>query len=788
MATATKIGSVSFLAIFFAIVLLKGYLYTPLVGTSSFITIFFNTQNLHILSITVLYFSVINALLGLYLLTQFILNPPFKCKFRTSILIISGFFVCLLLPLLINNQPIADYSGKEWICFYYTDYLLLPVFFSLAVLLFGRVLGIFGAFTIVTCAALVTACFSWLTLLYINPVTDITFFSESTWQSFNKATYWLYLHHNWSLTFDVLSISMWCLVTFVSAVVVFFSFNYMLTDPHLVRFLAYLVLFTFFMLLLVCSDSFVLFFFAWEGVGICSYLLIGFWSTRLQAVKSAIKAVLINKIGDIFLLFAFSLLWNHVGIWCFSQVNAKTILLLLKDYTYVSVALFDTINVVSLCFILAAVGKSAQLGLHTWLPDAMEGPTPVSALIHAATMVTAGIFLILRISSLLTCSSTVLTLVTTIGALTALVSGVIACYQIDIKKIIAYSTCSQLGYMFFACGLSLFSASLFHLLSHGFFKALLFLIAGSLIHLYRGEQLVSKLSIFENRQLAHLYSIALYVGLTALSALPFFSGFYSKEPILLQSGVSFFDNIWVSEAVGYNVGLVAGVLTATYSAFLFADLLQKTPKTRRAATTHPFININTYMALGTLLLASIFIGYYFSVFFEVMFYDFFKDSYVYNFISTKPLVFSKIFIFEKMPALPAFWELLPLLATLLFASTPISLKKSTPWKKFHTGSLALSIMPINKESNNLAGWFFKTIQNKFWFDYLYNSFSRSLLRTSYTILFKKLDKGLLEFIGPLSSTSVTIRISRKLLTLQRNVVFEGFFFLSTFLILNLFFF
>lgn len=311
----------------------------------------------------------------------------------------------------------------------------------------------------------------------------------------------------------------------------------------------------------------------------------------------------------------------------------------------------------------------------------MEGPTPVSALIHAATMVTAGIFLMLRVYDLLSLAPTILIVVATVGALTAISAGLIACYQVDLKKIIAYSTCSQLGYMFFACGLTLYSAGLFHLVSHGFFKALLFLSAGAFIHLTKDEQLVLKVAFPESRRLTQLYSLALYVGLTALSALPFFSGFYSKEPILLSSGLYFFERLWVSEALGYHVGTLAGVLTALYSSILLSRLMHLNPTRRRSNSTHLLAPASTKLALGCLLAMSIFFGYCFESVLMLLLNDHFKATSWAVHYTHQPASSSQLVgFFEASPALPIIWEVLPLLGVVIIALTPLALASNLEGK------------------------------------------------------------------------------------------------------------
>jgi len=350
---------------------------------------------------------------------------------------------------------------------------------------------------------------------------------------------------DWSFCFDSLTCTMLVIVTFISTLVHLYSTEYMDTDPHKARFMSYLCLFTFFMLILVTANNFIQMFVGWEGVGLSSYLLINFWFTRIQANKSAIKAMLVNRIGDFFLLLAIFTLY-----FLFNTLSYDVVFSLIPLAVGFNLQIggfsFPIIDLICIFIFLGAVGKSAQLGLHTWLPDAMEGPTPVSALIHAATMVTAGVFLISRCSYIFEFSPFVLNLICFLGSCTAFFAATTGLFQNDMKKVIAYSTCSQLGYMIFACGLSSYDVGIFHLSNHAFFKALLFLSAGSVIHAVGDEQDMRKLGGLKNL-LPFSYAMTL-IGSLALIGFPFLSGFFSKDIILevsyskytLQGHFSFF--------------------------------------------------------------------------------------------------------------------------------------------------------------------------------------------------------------------------------------------------------
>ena len=362
----------------------------------------------------------------------------------------------------------------------------------------------------------------------------------------------------WALQIDALTAVMLVVVTGISALVHWYSIGYMNHDRHVPRFMAYLSMFTFAMLMLVTADNFVQLFFGWEGVGLASYLLIGFWYHKPSANAAAIKAFVVNRIGD----FGFAL--GIMGIFLvFNSLDYETVFSAAPEvagdtFSFLSFDA-DILTVITLLLFLGAMGKSAQIGLHTWLPDAMEGPTPVSALIHAATMVTAGVFMVVRMSPLFEFAAFTMTVVTVVGATTAIFAATIAITQNDIKRVIAYSTISQLGYMFFAIGLSAYGAAIFHLFTHAFFKALLFLGAGSVIHGMSDEQ--------DMRKMGGLYAmmpltyIVMWVGSLALAGIPFFSGFYSKDMILE-----------VAFAAGGNLGnyafylgVGAALLTAFYS-------------------------------------------------------------------------------------------------------------------------------------------------------------------------------------------------------------------------------
>ena len=422
----------------------------------------------------------------------------------------------------------------------YLSIIFLPLISFIVCSFFGRFIGHKGSKLIPISFMAVT--FSLVLFIFLDVMVsdNLVLIRLNNWFSLGS------VNCDFSFQFDFIVNSMLVLVTLVSLLVHLFSSSYMDGDPHITRFMGYLSLFTFFMIILVTSGNIVQVFIGWEGVGLCSYLLISYWFTRIEANKSAIKAMLMNKIGDISFLLGLVLVWQLTGSWYYSSLFS------LNDYIELN------LMVPCLLFLISVVGKSAQVGLHSWLPDAMEGPTPVSALIHAATMVTAGVFLLIRLSPLFEKLPTLLLAIIFLGSLTTFFSGVIGLFQNDLKKVVAYSTCSQLGYMVLICGLSYYSLSLFHLVSHGVFKALLFLSSGSIIYALIDEQDSRKIgSIIKYLPITY---ICLIIASCCLAGIPFLTGFYSKDLI-----IEVFYGSWIS-FLAYVLAVVSVLLTSLYSA------------------------------------------------------------------------------------------------------------------------------------------------------------------------------------------------------------------------------
>ncbi len=455
----------------------------------------------------------------------------------------------------------------------YAATVFLPLIGAIIAGLFGRLIGDKAAGWVCSGALLLSA------LLAVPMVYDVAVLDNPrdvevlTW--IDSGTFEV----SWALRFDALSAVMVLVVSFVSAMIHVYSIGYMAADKSVPRFFSYLSLFTFFMLALVTANNFLQLYFGWEGVGLASYLLIGFWYERPSANAAAIKAFIVNRVGD----FGFALgimavffLFNSVS---FDTVFAATPGLADETFNFLGWEV-DALTTICLLLFLGAMGKSAQLGLHTWLPDAMEGPTPVSALIHAATMVTAGVFMVVRLSPMFEYAPIALAVVAIVGASTAFFAATVAMVQNDIKRVIAYSTCSQLGYMFFAIGVSAYSAAIFHLVTHAFFKALLFLASGAVIHAMSDEQDMRKMGGIW-RAIPITYGL-MWTGSLALVAIPPFAGFYSKD-IIIESAFA------AATGVGqyaFWLGVIVAALTAFYSWRLILMTFHGAPRADEKVMAH----------------------------------------------------------------------------------------------------------------------------------------------------------------------------------------------------------
>src|ERR671916_1924810 len=432
----------------------------------------------------------------------------------------------------------------------YHAIVFLPLVGFLIAGLFGRVLGARPSEIITTALLFVSAALSWVAFYQVGFGTGATRVQLGQWMASGE------LAVDWAFRIDTLTAVMLVVVNTVSALVHLYSIGYMHEDPHRPRFFAYLSLFTFAMLMLVTADNLVQMFFGWEGVGLASYLLIGFWYQKDSANAAAMKAFIVNRVGDFgFLLGIFTLfvLFNSVS---FDQIFPRVAELADNRYTFLGIE-WHALTIASLLLFMGAMGKSAQFLLHTWLPDAMEGPTPVSALIHAATMVTAGVFMVARLSPLFELAPVALTAVIVVGAITAFFAATVGLVQNDIKRVVAYSTCSQLGYMFVGLGVGAYSAGVFHLFTHAFFKALLFLGAGSVIHAMHHEQDIRKMGGL--RKYIPLTAAAMTIGNLALTGFPFTAGYYSKDAII--------DAAYPAHSTAGSFAFLATVIAAFMTSF-----------------------------------------------------------------------------------------------------------------------------------------------------------------------------------------------------------------------------
>jgi len=606
--------------------------------------------------------------------------------------------------------------------------------------LFGRYIGPKGSAFITTSCLILSFFFSVMAFYEVGLMGCSVYIKLATWVSSET------LLINWGFMFDSLTVVMCLVVTFISSLVHIYSIEYMSHDPHLPRFMSYLSLFTFFMLILVTADNFIQMFLGWEGVGLCSYLLINFWFTRVQANKAAIKAMIINRIGDFCLIIGILVIFIN-----FKSIDYATVASLTPFFktTNVNFLNFD-LNILSLICIflfLGAVGKSAQLGLHTWLPDAMEGPTPVSALIHAATMVTAGVFLIARSSFIYEYAENILYFITILGALTAFVASSIGFLQNDLKRVIAYSTCSQLGYMIFSCGLSDYSAGVFHLANHAFFKALLFLGAGAVIHAVNDEQDMRKMGGLKNL-VPFTYS-AMVIGSLALIGFPFLAGFYSQDLILELA----YGKYTIPSHFSYFLGTFGAFLTAFYSTRLLCLTFLVRPNGYKsiisfAKETFSYISI----ALSILLIPSIFIGFYTKDLIIGVGSDFFGSA-IYN--NPKSLhIFDAEFIVFFYKSLPVFISLFGALTSFFlynfYSNILFSIKTSILGRKIYNF--------LNKK------WFFDKIYNE--------CIGQFFFKFGYSVSYKLIDRGIFEIIGPTGLSFVALKTASQLHKSQTNSLYH----------------
>ena len=626
--------------------------------------------------------------------------------------------------------------------------------------LIGAIIGYLGGSLIKYFSEIVTSL-----LVSISAVLSILLF----WNGIQNNTYgnykifeWISSGNfiaNWSINIDPLSSIMLVVVTFVSALVHIYSIGYMIHDPHKPRFMSYLSLFTFSMLVLVVSDNFLQLFFGWEGVGLCSYLLIGFWYKKESANNAAIKAFIVNRVGDFGLAIGIFLIFFYFGTINFKEVFDLAPQFLEKSIVFLG---FESSLITLICLFLfiGAMGKSAQFLLHTWLPDAMEGPTPVSALIHAATMVTAGVFLVVRCSPLFEYSQTALNLVTIVGMITAIFAASVALVQNDIKKIVAYSTCSQLGYMFFAAGVGAYHVAMFHLFTHAFFKALLFLGSGSVIHAFKDEQDIRNMGGVR-KKLPYTY-IFMLIGTLALTGFPFLSGFFSKDAII---EFAYLRNSTLGNYAA-TIGIFTAFLTSIYSWRLIFKTFHGQYNNKKVLIneTHesPIIMLAPLLLLS---IGAIFAGYYFK--------ETFIGHHSNDFWQASIFFLNEI----KHDPIPSWFLLLtPILVTI---AIPIS---------FYYFVTNIKILEDFKKTNLPL---YNFLLNKWFIDELYEQIFIKPAKKMGSFFWKKCDQGIIDRFGPDGISKLIKKISNKASLFQTGFIYDyafamliGLSILLTYLILN----
>ena len=565
---------------------------------------------------------------------------------------------------------------------------------------------------------------------------------------------------NWSIKIDPLSSVMLVVVTSVSSLVHIYSIGYMSHDPHKPRFMAYLSLFTFAMLMLVTSDNFIQLFFGWEGVGLCSYFLIGFWFKKDTATAAAIKAFLVNRVGDFGFALGIFLIFYLFGTVNYSEVFELIPTIIDKKLVFLGINV-NAIDLICLLLFVGAMGKSAQILLHTWLPDAMEGPTPVSALIHAATMVTAGVFLVVRCSPIYEYSELALNVITIVGMSTAFFAATVALVQTDIKKIIAYSTCSQLGYMFFAAGVGAYNVAMFHLFTHAFFKALLFLGSGSVIHAFKDEQNINKMGGVW-KKLPYTYTLMI-IGTLALTGFPFLSGFYSKDAIIEFAYLK-------GNTTGYyaaGIGIITAFLTSIYSWRLMFKTFHGdyNNKDIKIEETHesPLVML---IPLFFLSIGAIFAGFFFKELF--IGYDSGGNFWQESIFFLNPLSNEH----------PPFWFLI-MTPVLVILSIPLAYYLFVKNKNLPT-----QIVDTNKP-------LYHFLLNKWYFDELYENIFVIPSKKLGLFLWKFFDVKLIDGFGPDGISAFIKKCSMKANKFQSGFIYQyafvmllGFSALLTFLIVR----
>jgi proton-translocating NADH-quinone oxidoreductase chain L len=638
------------------------------------------------------------------------------------------------------------FFGKEIIEFFFLILFWTPLITAVLILWFGRYFTYYGLWYLIFYFFL----FSWfgytisLFCFYNNEIFHLTLF------------FWINLFDftvEFNFLLDSLSLLMTWIVFTISTVVHIYSLDYMRNDPHILRFILYLNFFTFFMLIFVTAGNFLIMFLGWEGIGLFSYLLITFWYTRIQANKSALKALIVNRLGDICLLLSFSLLFLMFG-----TLDYLSIFLIFDNFFFFNfendVFFISFFKIMLLLLMIGAFGKSAQIGFHVWLPDAMEGPTPVSALLHAATMVTAGVFLIIRCSVFFNMMPQVYNFFLFIGLLTTLLASTTAIVQFDIKKIIAYSTCAHLGYMFIACGFGQFGLAFFHLFNHAFFKALLFLSAGTIIHALRDEQDIRKMGgLIKNLPLT--YSFFLIASFSAIG-FPYLSGFFSKDVIIELGFLTLtFGSYWI------NFFLLLSALLSSIYTFRLLYLVFWLPFRGSLFLQSQIKEAVWWVQIFLIFLAilSICSGQFF-----FMYFNFLGSQFYFNQILTINNLFFNIIESEFL-----FFGLRLVILSFSLIGIIISQKLDSFFMYY-----ILQYLNTPKLTKKLVMWV--TFFNHAWyFNYFYNKLALHIMY-HFFLFYAYFDKGLFEFLGPTGMYTFFTSVSFQFLQITQTGSIRNYYF------------
>jgi NADH-ubiquinone oxidoreductase chain 5 len=611
----------------------------------------------------------------------------------------------------------------------YLTLIILPLLGSIASGFFGRKIGVSGSHLITCTSVIITTVLAIIAFFEVGVNNIPVTINVARWIDVEA------LNVLWNFKFDSLTVSMLLPVLIVSSLVHIYSISYMSHDPHNQRFFSYLSLFTFMMIILVTGNNYLLMFVGWEGVGICSYLLVNFWFTRIAANQSSISALLTNRVGDCFLTIGiFAMLWS------FGNIDYNLVFSLAPYYNE------NIITIIGICLLIGATAKSSQVGLHIWLPQAMEGPTPVSALIHAATMVTAGVYLLMRSSPLIEYSSTVLVICLWLGAITTVFSSLIGLFQQDIKKVIAYSTMSQLGMMVIGIGLSSYNIALFHLVNHAFYKALLFLGAGAVIHSVADNQDFRKFGGLRPF-LPLTYSVMLIASLS-LVAVPFMTGFYSKDFILESA----YGQYYLSGTIVYFIATIGAMFTTLYSAKVLYLTFLTNPNGPLVNYKHAhegdiFLN----MPLIILAIFSIFFGYLTKDIFIGLGTGFFSDNSLFIHPSHEIMLDTEF-------AVPILFKLLPFLFTVSLSIISILLSEFLPK------------LLINFKFSRLGYNVFSFFNQRFYIELIYNKYVIEFILGLGGQTTKNIDKGSVEFLGPYGLEKGLLSLSNSISNLSTGVV------------------